>query len=501
MAPREIGSATNQRDELARRFAVHVVERLRQAGYEAYWAGGCVRDMLLGLTPHDYDVATSARPEEVQRLFRRTVAVGASFGVVEVIGPKVDGERLKVQVATFRREGPYSDGRHPDSVTFTTAAEDAQRRDFTINGLFYDPLRGEVLDYVGGQRDLQARLLRAIGNPHERFQEDKLRMLRAVRLAAQFQLTIETTTATAIRQLAEQIRMVSAERIAEELRRLLVHPGRRQGLELLHELHLMPAVLPEVSAMPHFDVPTEPPTDHEVRSPSRPSDALAATPVDNSAVGALWQHTLRVLELLREPTFPLALAALFHDAGIMHVASREDDASADAGASDAVITPRFLSETVRYPDHEKVGARLVEQAGRRLRLSNAEWQRAAWLVAHHHALDAPWDLPAHRLKPLLAHAAIGELLALVEADALAEERSLAHVQFCRDKLRTWPPQVLNPPPLITGDDLIALGLKPGPAFGRILQRIRDAQLDEILQTREQALALAQQLVSETAPAS
>ncbi|MCS7016872.1 MAG: HD domain-containing protein [Gemmatales bacterium] len=497
MAPREIGAATDQRDELARQFAVRVVERLRQAGYEAYWAGGCVRDMLLGLTPHDYDVATSARPEEVQRLFRRTVAVGASFGVVEVIGPKVDGERLKVQVATFRREGPYSDGRHPDSVTFTTAAEDAQRRDFTINGLFYDPLRGEVLDYVGGQRDLQARLLRAIGNPYERFEEDKLRMLRAVRLAAQFQLTIETTTATAIRQLAEQIRVVSAERIAEELRRLLVHPRRRQGLELLHELHLLPAVLPEVSAMPHFDVPTELPTDHGMQSQS-PHSAASVTALErNSAVGALWQHTLRVLELLREPTFPLALAALFHDAGIMHVPPQRDHASADADASATVVTHRRLSESVRYPDHEKVGARLVEQAGRRLRLSNAEWQRAAWLVAHHHALDAPWDLPAHRLKPLLAQVAIGELLALVEADASADGRSLAHVQFCRDKLRTWPPQVLNPPPLITGDDLIALGLKPGPAFGRILQRIRDAQLDEILQTREQALALAQQLVQET----
>ena len=508
-----------RRDEEARRFALQVVRRLREAGYEAYWAGGCVRDWLLGLRPHDYDVATNARPEEVQRLFRRTVAVGASFGVVEVIGPRVDGETITVQVATFRSEGPYSDGRHPDSVTFTDAAHDAQRRDFTINGLFYDPLTGKVLDYVGGQQDLQARLLRAIGNPRERFTEDKLRMLRAVRLASHFQLTIESETAAAIQAMADQITVVSAERIAEELRRLLTSPGRVRGMELLRHLNLLPPIFPELASMPHLVLPNE--TDDvsvhaqprvagiDASSPGQTSSGESSSPAGvgvttgesplkpgDAATAAtsptLWEHTLNVLGLLREPSFPLALAALFHDAGKISQIAHSETAARTSGVS--VSTPAPARQTL-FPNHEKIGAELVECAGRRLRLANVEWQRAAWLVAHHHSLDAPWELPWHVLKPLLAHEAFGELLELVRANLLAHGRSLEPVEFCQRKLHEWPREFLDPPQLITGYDLIALGLEPGPIFKELLQRVRDAQLDGMISTREEALALVRRLSS------
>ena len=505
---------SSKRDEQARRFALEIVRRLREAGYEAYWAGGCVRDYLLGLTPHDYDVATSARPEEVQRLFRRTVAVGASFGVVEVLGPRVAGETISVQVATFRSEGPYSDGRHPDSVTFTNAVQDAQRRDFTINGLFYDPLTGQVLDFVGGQQDLQARILRAIGNPRERFQEDKLRIVRAVRLAAQFSLTIEPKTAEAIRAMADQITVVSAERIAEELRRLLTDAGRVRGLELLRELGLLSPIFPELADMPKVILP-EPmagqsradhpreahaealhpgeSTSHTVFAIPAATEQAERTEQRKSDAGpgsqTLWEHTLRVVGWLREPGFPLSLAALFHDAGKAKMAS----------SSLVDISGKHSIQNSPFPDHEKVGAELVEQAGRRLRLANAEWQRAAWLVAHHHTLDAPWDLPMHVLKPLLAHPAIRELLELVRANLLAHNRSLQPLVFCETKLQEWPREVLDPPPLVTGDDLIALGLKPGPIFKQLLQRVREAQLDGRIAGREEALELLRQWSPQNRP--
>src|SRR5437870_9686999 len=218
-----------------REFAIDIVRKLRQAGYQALWAGGCVRDELLGLIPKDYDVATNARPEEVRKLFRRTIAVGMSFGVIEVLGPRVEDGPLKVQVATFRSDVSYTDGRHPDAVIFSSPEQDALRRDFTINGMFYDPLEGRLIDYVGGEEDLKAKVLRAIGDPATRIAEDKLRMLRAVRLAARFELRIEPATFAAIRAVADQITVVSAERIADELRKLLVDPHRAHGVSLLDE--------------------------------------------------------------------------------------------------------------------------------------------------------------------------------------------------------------------------------------------------------------------------
>jgi poly(A) polymerase len=231
-----------------REFATDIVRKLQQAGCTALWAGGCVRDELLGLVPNDYDVATDARPEQVQKLFRRTIAVGAAFGVIEVVGPRgADGEFLQVEVATFRSDGAYVDGRRPESVVFSSPQEDAQRRDFTINGMFFDPLKGELIDYVGGRRDLEAKVLRAIGDATARFTEDKLRVLRAVRIAARFELAIDPDTLAAGRKIAPEITVVSAERIAEELRKLLVNINRRRGLELLREFELEAVILPELN--------------------------------------------------------------------------------------------------------------------------------------------------------------------------------------------------------------------------------------------------------------
>lgn len=433
-----------------REFAIDIVRRLREQGFEALFAGGCVRDELLGMTPEDYDVATNARPEEVQRLFRHTVAVGASFGVVEVIGPRVNGKHLKVQVATFRSDGTYSDERRPDSVTFSDAREDALRRDFTINGMFLDPIENKFIDYVGGQADLAAKVLRAIGNPRERFSEDKLRLLRAVRFAARFEMTIDSTTAEAIRDMAPRITVVSAERIAEELRKLLVHRNRVLGLRLMDEVGLMPPILPEVAAM------------HGIPQ-GRPG----------AETGDLWQHTLAVVELL--PTvvsFPLALATVLHDAG-------------------KVRTMRRLEDRYTFHGHEQVGRNMAWKIGERLRLSNAERERIAWLVEKHQYLaDAPIMRPS-RLKPVLAHPGIDELLVLHQADALASGCSLTHVEFAEARLQEWTASgELNPPPLLTGDDLKSLGLSPGPLYKRILDAVREGQLDGSIATRKQAAELA-----------
>lgn len=401
-----------------REFATNVIRQLHAANFTALWAGGCVRDELLGLEPDDYDVATDARPEQVQKLFRKTVAVGASFGVVEVLGPKP----LKVQVATFRSEGAYSDGRRPDAVTFSSAREDAVRRDFTINGLFFDPLAGRLIDFVGGEKDLKDRVLRAIGDPAERFSEDKLRLLRAVRIATRFDLTIEAATLTAIRAMSGQITVISAERIAEELRKLLVHPARARGVRLLAETGLLPAVFPE----------------------------LGNIPADR------FSHTLSMLERFGEPvSFPLAFATLVRDVG-----------------------------------KRQAGAIAV-----RLRLSNSEKNRIEWLVENRQALGDAAKLPWHVLKPFLAHFVIGDLLTLHRADALAAGRDDAHVQFCEQKLREWPAEVLDPPPLITGDDLAALGLSPGPRFKELLDAVTKAQLDETVQTRDEALEFVHRLVA------
>ena len=437
-----------------RELAIDVVQRLRNAGHEALWAGGCVRDELLGLTPKDYDIATDARPEEVRRLFRRTVAVGATFGVVEVLGPYSTDRTDKIQVATFRSDVSYSDGRHPDAVVFSSAREDALRRDFTINGMFYDPLAKKLIDYVGGQDDLQARVLRAIGDPITRIDEDKLRMLRAVRLATRFSLTIDPATLAAVRAMAGQISVVSAERIAEELRKLLLDPNRSRGLNLLLETGLAQAILPEL--VPMKGLPQGPPS-----SPS----------------GDLWDHVMRVLDQLpRDPSFPLAFAALLHDIGKPRTVGRTPD--------------RY---TFYY--HEHVGCRMASDIGVRLKLSNAERERIEWLVEKHQFLSDARKMKLSKLKTTLAHPGIAELLTLHRADALASNRGLDHVEFCEQLLREWTPDDLNPPPFLTGEDLKERGLQPGPVYKKLLDAVREAQLEGTAKTREDAVLLVERMLS------
>jgi tRNA nucleotidyltransferase/poly(A) polymerase len=399
-----------------REFALQVVQKLRAAGCEALWAGGCVRDELLGLVPKDYDVATDATPEQIRDAFgrRRTLAIGAAFGVVTVLGPRDAGQ---IEVATFRTDAAYSDGRHPDSVSFTDAEHDAQRRDFTINGLFFDPLAGQVVDYVGGQEDIERRIVRAIGDPRLRLGEDKLRMLRAVRFAATFDFAIEPQTLHAIQEMAGEITTVSAERIGMEIRRMLLDPNRAVALHLLRETNLLPHVLSEIECL----------------SP------LA------------FEDTARVLAALRAPTLPLALAALLH------------------------LAPRtsFLAPIV----------------GRRLRYTNKEIDRAVWLLKHLAFIKQARQTSWPQLQRVLIHDGADELLALHEAIAGPDDAALA---YCRERL-AWPPERLNPSPLVNGSDLIRHGLVPGPEFSALLEQIRDAQLNGEISSPDEALDLATRL--------
>lgn len=427
-----------------RLFALDVVARLRREGFRALWAGGCVRDLLLGLAPSDYDVATDARPEQVMRLFRRTIPVGASFGVVRVLGPRAAGE---VEVATFRSDGAYVDGRHPESVTFSTPEADASRRDFTINGMFFDPLADAVIDFVGGRRDLEDRVLRAIGDPAERFAEDKLRLLRAVRFAARFGLRVDPATRAAVEAMAPQIRVVAAERVAQELRKMLVHPGRAVAMGLALEVGLVEAVLPPLLAM-------------------------RGLPQDKPVLpgGDLWDHTMLVLERLPpEPSFPLAFAALLHDVG----------KPATQGLKDGRMS---------FHNHEAVGRRIADELCRSLKLSNFERDRVCWLVESHQALGEAKALRESRLKRLLAAPGIEELLALHRADALASTGDAGHVDYCEWYLRNQPQGPIDPPPLVTGHDLQKrLGLTPGPHFKALLDLAREAQLDRVVHSKAEAL--------------
>jgi poly(A) polymerase len=432
-----------------REFALDVVRRLHQAGHQALWAGGCVRDELLGLTPKDYDVATDARPNEVKTLFRRHVTVGESFGVVKVLGPRqASGEVLQAEVATFRTDCGYTDGRRPDEVEFSSPREDALRRDFTINGMFFDPLKQELIDYVGGQDDLRVRILRAIGDPALRFQEDKLRMLRAVRIATRFELEIDPATAAAIRAMAPEIRVVSVERIATELRELLVHPQRVRGLNLLLELGLVGPIVPEL--LPMKGLPQG--------SPHEPT-------------GDLWDHVMAVMDLLGpDPSFTLTMAALLHDVGKPRTVGRTPD--------------RYT-----FHSHEHVGARMANDLGRRLKLANSERERIAWLVEKHQYLADARRLRPSKLKTILIHPGIQELLALHRADALASGRSADHVEYCEQLLREWTEADLTPPPFITGDDLKARGQQPGPLFKKLLDAVREAQLDGTIGSVDEAWEL------------
>ena len=416
--PPSLDPMTQLDAKLQKAFAETVTRTLRDAGYEAYWAGGCVRDRLMGRVPKDYDIATSAKPDQIREVFGRpkTIAIGESFGVMTVIGDKETGN---IEIATFRNDASYSDGRHPDSVTYSTAAEDAHRRDFTINGMFYDPLENHVIDFVGGQADLHQGIIRAIGLPQERIAEDKLRMLRAVRFAAIFGFKIDEATRAAISSLADQITVVSAERIAEEMRRMLKSDGRGRAMQLLHETGLLAAALPSSVTLPE--------------------------------AGA-WQRVLCALVVLEKPTFEAALACVFYE-------------SLDAS-----------------------GAR---ELGSHWRLANKEGDRFAWLLEHRTAWQGAATAYWPDLQRLLIHEGAEDLLTVAAARIEVGDGAADDVQFCRDRL-ALPAEELNPPPLVTGDDLIAAGIPAGRHFQRLLKSARDAQLLGKIDTQEAALKLASQ---------
>jgi poly(A) polymerase len=431
------------RADRQREFAVDVVRRLQGAGFRALWNGGCVRDLLMGRVPKDYDVATDARPDAVRNLFgqRRTLAVGASFGVIIVLGSKEAGN---IEVATFRTEGPYLDGRRPEHVDFAGPEDDARRRDFTINGMFYDPLSEQVHDYVGGEKDLAAGVVRAIGRPSDRMAEDKLRMLRAVRFAATLEFQLDGPTADAVRAMAPEIHVVSAERIAQELKRMLVDPHRRRAMELARDTQLLLEILPELRPILDED-----------------------NPGDKGNSKSPWEISLRRLRLLEEPRFELAAAALL--ASVPEI-----------GVS--------LSLGQKEP-------RVARGVCKRLRLSNQETDSIEWLLTHLSDVFASATKSLAQLKRMLAHPDARDLLALARADRLAAESDLSGVMHCEELLQRTPPERLDPLPFVTGDDLIARGLRPGKRIREILDTIREAQLNEELTDKEEAFRLADQLMN------
>lgn len=425
--------------------AISIVRTLRQRGHQSLLVGGCVRDLLLGREPADYDVATDATPDEVLRLFPGALGVGAQFGVVLVPFPEGG---TAVEVATFRSDGLYSDGRHPDEVRFTkSAAEDVQRRDFTINGLLLDPLDGDkVLDHVGGRADMEKGIIRAIGEPRRRFAEDKLRMLRALRFAARFGYQIEPATFFAIRDSAQQIAQVSAERIRDEMAKMLTEGAARKAFELLDESGLLAVVLPEVAKYKGVE---QPPQFHPE--------------------GDVWVHTLLLLAgLPAGSAATLGWGALLHDVG-------------------KPPTFRRAPDRIRFDNHADVGARMTEEICRRLRMSNDETERIVGLVAQHMKFPEMPRMRQSTLKRFLRQPGFDEHLELHRLDCLASHRDLTLHAFATDQLAAIPPEQIRPAPLVTGDDLIAAGYQPGPEFKAMLREVEDAQLEGALQGKEQAL--------------
>lgn len=425
------------------RFASRIVAGLREAGHSAYLVGGCVRDELLGIAAKDYDVATSARPDQVLRLFPDAELVGAHFGVALVRG---GGDQ--VEVATFRSDGVYGDGRHPDEVIFETSPErDALRRDFTINALFRDPFSGEVLDFVGGRRDLRDGIVRAIGDPRARFEEDHLRMLRAVRFAARFRYRIDPDTFHAMGELAPRIHRVSAERVRDELLRILTEGNARAGCELLDGCGLLKEILPEVHA---FQGVEQPPEFHPE--------------------GDVWTHVMLMLEQMGKATASLALGVLLHDVG---------------------KPPTFrIAGRIRFDGHVEVGEEMARAILARLRCSKELTSRVCELVAHHMRFKDVHRMKASTLKRFLRMDGFEEHLELHRLDCLSSNRRLENYQFAKQQWLAMPEEVLHPPRLLTGADLIACGYRPGPLFSRMLRAVEDAQLDGTAVTRDQALLVA-----------
>jgi poly(A) polymerase len=423
----------------SREAALTVCRRLTEAGHRALFAGGCVRDELLGNHPQDHDVATSAKPDEVEDLFDRVVTVGKAFGVQVVqIGA------VNIEVATFRWDGPYLDGRRPVTVEFRDEQQDAMRRDFTVNALFYDPIKGEVLDYAGGREDLARRTIRAVGVARDRFMEDHLRLLRCVRFAAQLDFQIDPETFAAVKELAHLIKKTSPERVRDELLRILTQAHVHRGFMLLDESGLLPHLLPEISAMKGVEQPPE-----------------------YHPEGDVFVHTMKMLDLLDTASPTLALGVLLHDVGKPRTQTFED--------------------RIRFNGHEKVGAEMAAEICARLRLSNAESDRVVWLVGQHMRVSAVKEMRESKLKRLIREDGFLELLELFRIDCASSHRRMDTYEWLQDRAAKLGPEEIRPTPLVTGDDLIALGYAPGPIFTDILRTVEDLQLEGALTTREQAV--------------
>jgi poly(A) polymerase len=440
---------------MLRDFATSIVRTLRESGFQAYLVGGCVRDLLVEREPKDYDVATDATPQQVMAIFPETYAVGVQFGVVLVPVPEADRERSgsengsksgAVEVATFRSDIGYSDGRHPDEVRFSkNPQEDVERRDFTINGMLLDPLSGQVLDFVGGRKDLRSGVIRTIGDPLKRFGEDKLRMVRAVRFAARFEYQIDPATFAAIAAFAQQIRVVSRERVRDELTRMLTEGHARRAFSLLDESGLLRQVLPEISAMKGVEQPPE----------FHPE-------------GDVFVHTLLLLDNLPHPCpMTLAWGALLHDVG---------------------KPPTFrVAERIRFDGHVDVGVKMAEEICARLRFSSEESEQILALVDNHMRFGDAARMKESTLKKFLRLPRFDEHLALHRADCLASHRNLSTYDFVQTKRKEIPVEKIRPHPLVTGDDLIAEGHVPGPKFREILSAVEDEQLEGRLVSRDAAL--------------
>jgi putative nucleotidyltransferase with HDIG domain len=419
--------------------AREVAARLRAAGYEAWLVGGCVRDRLLGRPVHDRDLTTNATPRELRRLFPDALEVGAHFGVVLV---RKGG--AEVQVATYRSESSYRDGRHPDEVRFETDVRaDLARRDFTINALLEDPFTGEVVDHVGGLQDLGARRIRAIGDPRRRFSEDHLRMLRAVRFAAELGFEIEPATFAAIRELAPAILRISAERIRDELTRILTGNAPRRGFELLDQTGLLEPILPEVARMKGVEQPPE-----------------------YHPEGDVWTHTLAMLGHLRGSPLDLAWGCLLHDVGKPATQTFED--------------------RIRFSGHEKAGAEMARRILERLRYPKELVERVEWLVAQHMRFKDALKMSDATFKRFVRQPSFETLLELYRIDLAASGRSMENYEAVLARLASIPPEALHPPPLLRGRDLVAMGYAPGPAFSRALKALEEEQLAGRIRTREEA---------------
>jgi poly(A) polymerase len=429
----------------ARELANNICASLRENGHQAYLVGGCVRDLLLKRVPEDYDVATDAIPIRVEELFPGSLTVGAKFGVVIVTS-----DDAQVEVATLRSDVGYSDGRHPDRVVYSqTPQEDAVRRDFTINGMMMDPATGEVLDFVGGRKDLEQKIIRAIGDPQLRFAEDKLRLVRAVRFAARFGYTIESATLSAIRELAPQIGIVSAERLRNELTKILTEGAARRGFELLDATGLLQVLLPEVARMKGVEQPPE----------FHPE-------------GDVWIHTLMLLEKLPAGSSPtLAWGALLHDVG-----------------KPPTFAPVSKTGTrIRFDGHEDIGMRMAEDICHRFKFSNEDTEQITALVASHMKFKDVIQMRPSTLKRFVRQPRFDEHLELHRMDCLSCHGMLGNWEFINKFLAETPSEEVRPQKLVTGEDLQALGFQPGPIYKVILQSVEDAQLEGALRTHDDAI--------------